>query len=136
MRALQGSRGPALWDRMYNSFGYLNDKGYQGHRFPIFIGEVGSGFETQTDIDSLNDMQAWFLAEPNTGIPHSPVSHCVSLKSLAGNRCGRSIMSWIVLAPHKLWLSPMQPERWDVMPVSFLCQHCVTALTSDPESGA
>lgn len=71
--AIQGYQGTALWFRMYNSFGYLNTKGYGGHLFPVFIGEVGSKFETQTDIQSLNDMTAWFLAKPNTGAQHNPV---------------------------------------------------------------
>ena len=72
--AFQGFQGTALWYRMYNSFGYLNNKGYGGHLFPIFVGEIGSKFESQTDIQSLNDMQAWFLAKPNTGADHNAVS--------------------------------------------------------------
>ena len=34
--------GPALWERMQNSFGYLATGGYNGHVFPVVIGETGS----------------------------------------------------------------------------------------------
>lgn len=59
---------------MYNSFGYLNNVGYGGHLFPIFVGEVGSRFATQTDIRSMNDIAAWLRADPNTGDAHNAVS--------------------------------------------------------------
>ncbi len=75
MLLLQGYQGTALWFRLYNSFGYLNNVGYGGHLFPIFVGEIGSKFETSTDIQSLTDMQSWFLAKPNTGAAHNAVGH-------------------------------------------------------------
>ena len=34
--------GPALWERMQNSWGYLATGGYRGHVFPVVIGETGS----------------------------------------------------------------------------------------------
>ena len=34
--------GPNLWWKMTTSFGYLNQRGYGGHKFPIVIGETGS----------------------------------------------------------------------------------------------
>ncbi len=34
--------GPALWERMQNSWGYLATGGYNGHVFPVVIGETGS----------------------------------------------------------------------------------------------
>ena len=70
----QAYEGAALWNRLYTSFGYLNNVGYGGHLFPIFIGEVGSMFATQTDIQSLTDFQSWLLADTNTGATHNKVS--------------------------------------------------------------
>ena len=36
--------GPALWERMQNSWGYLATGGYNGHVFPVVIGETGSQY--------------------------------------------------------------------------------------------
>ena len=71
---MQGYQGESLWFRMYHSFGYLNNEGYGGHLFPIFVGEVGSTFESETDAQSLADMEAWFNGKPHTGPVHIPVS--------------------------------------------------------------
>lgn len=57
---------------MYNSFGYLNNIGYGGHLFPIFVGELGSRFGP-LDMQSLRDMQGWFLAKAGTGVAHKAV---------------------------------------------------------------
>ena len=71
---MQAYEGTALWNRLYTSFGYLNNVGYGGHLFPVFIGEVGSQFATQTDIQSMADFQSWLLANPNTGTTHNKAS--------------------------------------------------------------
>lgn len=45
--------GTALWARMQNSFGYLSSgQGYQGHVFPIVIGETGSMYLTVSGVPS------------------------------------------------------------------------------------
>ena len=70
---MQGFAGDELYYRLYNSFGYLKTEGFYGHKFAILVGEIGSKFEDARDIQSLNDMSAWFQAKPNTGAAHSPV---------------------------------------------------------------
>lgn len=71
---MQNTQGAGLFYRLYTSFGYLSTVGYGGHIFPIFIGEVGSKFETQTDIQVMNDIKSWLRADANTGTAHSAVS--------------------------------------------------------------
>ena len=70
---MQGYAGEDLYFRLYSSFGYLKTEGYQGHKFAVLVGEIGSKFEDPRDLQSLHDMAAWFQAKPNTGTPHSPV---------------------------------------------------------------
>eukprot|EP00891_Asterochloris_glomerata_P009180 jgi/Astpho2/9180/fgenesh1_pg.00137_%23_8_t len=52
--------GPELYMQLSRSFGYLNTVGYcfEGHchRFPIIVGETGSLFETQADVNSMYDI--------------------------------------------------------------------------------
>lgn len=52
-------KGPALFNRLYNSFAYLYHEGFcfNGHckKFPIVIGEIGSMFADPKDIEFLND---------------------------------------------------------------------------------
>jgi hypothetical protein len=58
------SSGPALWDRLSTSFGYLTKKGYCGsngcHVFPVAIGEFGSKFDSSADIESMRDIAKYF----------------------------------------------------------------------------
>jgi hypothetical protein len=57
-------RGRALWDRLNNSFGHLYQHGYclrgKCKKFMVVLGEFGSFFTDQRDIDYYNDMAAWF----------------------------------------------------------------------------
>lgn len=57
-------KGGALFERVYNSFGYLHRQGYckreknnnkKCKRFPLLIGEFGSTFDDRNDIEHLND---------------------------------------------------------------------------------
>ena len=86
MCAMQGYNGNnGLYDRLYNSFGYLRTVGYQNHVFPVLVGEMGSKFDPTTccDIQSMTDQAKWLNALPGTGTAHAaiPVSiltlvHC------------------------------------------------------------
>lgn len=57
-------KGNALWNRLNNSFGELFQRGYchQGKckKFMVILGEFGSFFTDQRDIDYYNDMASWF----------------------------------------------------------------------------
>lgn len=61
-------KGKALWDRMDKSFGYLAvGRGYCSkvrkgvcRRFPVVVGEFGSFFVDQGDLDHLRDF-AWYM---------------------------------------------------------------------------
>ncbi|KAK9787370.1 hypothetical protein WJX73_004527 [Symbiochloris irregularis] len=66
--------GEGLWTRLYESFGVLQNEGYNGHKFPVVVGEVGSKFEESIDIQSLADISSWFSGQPNTGSAHVAVS--------------------------------------------------------------
>lgn len=50
------------------SFGYLNEKGYCigtfCHKFPVMLGETGSGFDSLVDIDFMDDLAMYMH---NTG---------------------------------------------------------------------
>lgn len=52
--------GQALYKRLSDSFGYLNKEGYcmgtTCHRFPVVVGETGSGFDSLQDIDFMEDL--------------------------------------------------------------------------------
>lgn len=89
--SLQGYEGSSLFYRLYNSFGYLNTVGYGGHLFPIIIGEVGSKFQSSTDLASLADFSSWLTAAPNTGVQHTNVMYtslnqCLKLCQNASSR--------------------------------------------------
>ena len=56
---------------MYDSFGNLNINGYQGHKFPVVLGETGSKFITATDLQSMADISAWVSGKANTGPTHN-----------------------------------------------------------------
>ncbi|KAK9793451.1 hypothetical protein WJX73_008796 [Symbiochloris irregularis] len=60
--------GSTLYKRLSESFGYLNDKGYCVgtfcHKFPVLLGEFGSGFDTLVDIDFMDDLAMYMH---NTG---------------------------------------------------------------------
>jgi hypothetical protein len=64
---------PALYSRLSSSFGYLNRAGFvaddgRSHRFPVIIGETGTGFLSWADLQPQMDMAAWAMA----GRPGSP----------------------------------------------------------------
>jgi aryl-phospho-beta-D-glucosidase BglC (GH1 family) len=57
--------GQGLWNRLTASFGYLTQQGYCDGRgtckvFPVAIGEFGSRFTESKDIQSMQDMAAYF----------------------------------------------------------------------------
>ncbi|KAK9838511.1 hypothetical protein WJX81_004175 [Elliptochloris bilobata] len=62
-KATWGYTGPDLWRKMTTSFGYLNQRGYGGHRFPVIIGETGSYLATGTDIASMQDIFQYLRAD-------------------------------------------------------------------------
>lgn len=64
-----------LYDRMYNSFGYLRAVGFQGHKFAVLMGEMGSKFDASSccDLRSMNDQAKWLRADPGTGQSHPPI---------------------------------------------------------------
>ncbi len=73
-------RGAALFKRLSDSFGYLNDKGYcNGGKckvFPIAVGEFGSKFETEPDIVTMGDMAQYFNnVGPAVDGKHQPVKN-------------------------------------------------------------
>ncbi|EIE25045.1 hypothetical protein COCSUDRAFT_46570 [Coccomyxa subellipsoidea C-169] len=69
--------GADLWERMQNSFGYLTSgQGYQGHVFPLVIGETGSMYLTQADVLFLSDMAKYMKNDPAAAVyPHATLSH-------------------------------------------------------------
>ena len=84
---MQGYAGEELYYRLYNSFGYLKTEGFYGHKFAILVGEIGSKLEDARDIQSLNDMSAWFQAKPNTGAAHSPVQARLPAEAVECRSC-------------------------------------------------
>ena len=80
---LQGYAGADLFYRLYNSFGYLKTEGFNGHKFAVLVGEIGSKFTADIDLQSLADVAAWFQAKPNTGAAHSPIQASAALNRLA-----------------------------------------------------
>ncbi|CAL8461996.1 g1527 [Coccomyxa elongata] len=77
--AKTGVSGTALWERMQNSFGYLTSgQGYQGHVFPVVIGETGSMYLTQADVLFLSDMAKYMRNDPAAAVyPHATLSHLI-----------------------------------------------------------
>ena len=59
---------------MYDSFGNLNINGYQGHKFPVVLGETGSKFVASGDLQSMADISAWVAGKPDTGPAHNPAN--------------------------------------------------------------
>ena len=70
--------GPALWNRLSQSFGYLNLVGYGGHVFPIAIGEFGSTLTQPADLTFFADLASYLRNERADGTPvdalHNPIS--------------------------------------------------------------
>jgi len=48
-----------LYQRWYDSFGYLGLSGYKGYKFPIVIGEFGSFFTDQRDVSYYTYLSQW-----------------------------------------------------------------------------
>lgn len=70
--ATQNYCNMAIWNRLSKSFGYLTKQGYAvdsnpGKVFPVVIGEFGSRFIQEKDIQSMNDIVRYFNLE-NDGI--------------------------------------------------------------------
>lgn len=59
----QNFKGPAFFDMLDNTFGYLTKRGYcvgaDCQRFPVVIGEFGSRFKDPRDIEHLNDFASY-----------------------------------------------------------------------------
>lgn len=70
--ASQDYQGEALWNRLSSSFGYLTQQGYQGKVFPVAIGEFGSHFTEEKDLQSMQDMARYFQSgdTKHKAIPH------------------------------------------------------------------
>eukprot|EP00884_Botryococcus_braunii_P017026 jgi/Botrbrau1/4006/Bobra.0016s0017.1 len=80
-------QGPPLYQRLSQSFGYLNKQGYctdsnavgspsgTCHIFPVIFGEMGSGFQDPADGQPMLDTAKWLLnqEEANDGL-HNPIS--------------------------------------------------------------
>ncbi|BDA41280.1 probable major extracellular endoglucanase at C-terminar half [Coccomyxa sp. Obi] len=77
--AKTGVSGNALWERMQNSFGYLTSgQGYQGHVFPVVIGETGSMYISQADVLFLSDMAKYMKNDPAVAAyPHATLEHLI-----------------------------------------------------------
>ena len=55
-----------LNDFIYNSFAYLGNQGYAGQRYPIWVGEFGTGLDLFSNVPAyLNDLDAQFWGEPS-----------------------------------------------------------------------
>lgn len=54
--ATQDYLGAGLSNRMSSSFGYLTKQGYEGKVFPVAVGEFGSYFNEEKDLQSMNDI--------------------------------------------------------------------------------
>ena len=65
---MQSIRGGDLYNRLYYSFGYLAQDGFDGQKFPILIGETGSRFIDPADLDFMSDFALWLSADPSTGL--------------------------------------------------------------------
>lgn len=98
-------KGAALWDRLNNSFGHLYQKGYCNagicKKFMVVLGEFGSFFTDQRDIDYYNDMAAWF--NNNVGSNKHWIFWCYNQNS--GDTGGIVKNNWYDLEWKKLdWL--------------------------------
>ena len=70
---LQNFAGQGLYRRLYSSFGQLQFPGYQGHRFPVVVGAIGSAFLAGNDKLFMANLGAWARGDRGTGIPHESV---------------------------------------------------------------
>ena len=64
---VQGIEGDSLYSRLYDSFGYLATDGYQGHIFPVVVGETGCTFTQPADLTFMAEWSNWLNADTGTG---------------------------------------------------------------------
>lgn len=69
----QAQTGAALWAQVYSSFGYLQETRYEGHKFPIVLGETGSTFASAVDNATMEDLSLWLQGHDHTGPKHKAV---------------------------------------------------------------
>ena len=96
----QAQSGAALYERLYASFGHLQEVGYQGHRFPVIIGEIGSQFTSSEDNLTMRDVSNWAQGLPQTGAPHTAVAvrthmPCHIRAVVTGTLCRRYLQACI-----------------------------------------
>lgn len=72
----QAQTGAALWAQVYSSFGYLQETRYEGHKFPIVLGETGSTFASAVDNATMEDLSLWLQGHDHTGPKHKAVQVC------------------------------------------------------------
>jgi aryl-phospho-beta-D-glucosidase BglC (GH1 family) len=74
--ASQDYQGADLWKRLSASFGYLTQQGYKGKVFPVAIGEFGSRFTEEKDLQSMHDMAEYFQSNaPAADGKHKAIPH-------------------------------------------------------------
>lgn len=61
-KATRAYKGYDLWYRLDKSFGYLMKTGYKGVKFNVVIGEFGTKFEDQRDLELMHDLSTWMKA--------------------------------------------------------------------------
>ena len=66
-------QGTALWSRLNQSFGNKALAGYGGNRFAICLGEYGSSFSLQADLDLHTSLVAYMHGLDSYSSGHTPV---------------------------------------------------------------
>lgn len=69
------SSGPALTTRLNLSFGMKNKSGYDGHVYPVLIGEFGSKFVDPLDKQTMVDLAAYLLNIKQPDSRHNPITN-------------------------------------------------------------
>lgn len=75
-----GYSGPALYEKLSTSGGYLSKKGYcmgsNCHVFPIIVGETGSNLKDPRDLEFYESLRRYFkLAEDGDDGRHIAIDH-------------------------------------------------------------
>lgn len=108
--------GPGLWNRLSSSFGYLNQEGYHGKVFPVAVGEFGSYFKENNDLNSMNDMAKYFqLSGAGNDGRHRAIPHwffwCWNANS--GDTGGLIAENWLDIQWEKIdYLTQIGLKPW------------------------
>ncbi len=114
--ASQDFKGDGLWNRLSSSFGYLTQQGYQGKVFPVAIGEFGSRFKEEKDLQSMNDIAKYFtLSSAASDGKHTAISHWFywSWNANSGDTGGIVADNWLDIQWEKIdYLTQIGLKPW------------------------